>query len=375
MRKGLALRYRRQSRTMKNKIIRTLLILCIGIAMVRCNKDNMEPLNSSITNPLYTGVFTDLSTEVITRNYEDLNNNAITLKAAADAMTVGDEAQLTVLKDSWRTARASWELSQAISYGPIESGALSIPIDKSPVVISEINTLLAGSAPIVIDSVQAKPNVRGFHLIEYLAWGTSGNKPASDLTDREIDLIQVAAQDIQNNTQLLYNGWKADGDNFSSSLVNAGQSGSIYTNQEDALVAISNGLVLLADDVSGVKIGIPYDAQVATGNGVNFEESRYSGNSLADFRNNLLSIQNIYLGKYGTADESGLTDIVESKDAALDAELKTAITDAIASVDAIPVSFSDALANNLPVVENAKIKIAELKSKLETKLLPLFAAN
>jgi len=360
---------------MKNKIVHTFLILCIGIAMVRCSKDNMEPLNASITNPLYTSVFTDLSTEVITKNYEDLNNNAITLKAAADAMTIGDEAQLTILKDSWRAARASWEQSQAISYGPIESGALSIPIDKSPVVISEINTLLAGSAPIVIDSVQAKPNVRGFHLIEYLAWGTSGNKPASDLTDREIDLIQVAAQDIQNNTQLLYNGWKTDGDNFSATLINAGQSGSVYTNQEDALLAISNGLIALADDLSNIKIGTPYDAQVATGNGVDFEESRYSGNSLADFKNNLLSIQNIYLGKYGTADKSGLTDIVESKDMALDTELKTAITDAIAAVDAIPVSFSDSLANNLPTVENAKIKIAELKSKLETKLLPLFAAN
>ncbi|HMI08502.1 MAG TPA: hypothetical protein VK528_13215, partial [Flavobacterium sp.] len=67
---------------MKNKIVHTFLILCIGIAMVRCSKDNMEPLNASITNPLYTSVFTDLSTEVITKNYEDLNNNAITLKAA-----------------------------------------------------------------------------------------------------------------------------------------------------------------------------------------------------------------------------------------------------------------------------------------------------
>jgi len=51
----------------------------------------------------------------------------------------------------------------------------------------------------------------------------------------------------------------------------------------------------------------PYDAQDPK-----IVESPYSGNSIADFKNNIIGLQNVYLGRYKT-DGHGLNDLVASK--------------------------------------------------------------
>ena len=353
---------------MKNRIA-PLATLGLAIFFANCSDNNSEPITFDPNTVLYTGVLTDLSRDVITSTYEDLNTNAIALKAAADAFTIGNDAQLATLKSAWQATRAPWEQSEGFLYGPVDTGGIDPAMDTWPVDVNAMNNILSSGDAITPATLEANNETRGFHLIEYLAWGINGNKTAADFTAREVELLRAAAQDLQNNTQILFDGWKLDGGNYGANFINAGQSGSVYISQKVALEEIVNGLIAIADEVATGKIQAPLDE------GATVEESRFSNNSKLDFANNMRSVQNIYEGNFAGDDRSGLTNIVALTNPALDAEVKAAIADAINAIEAIPGTFTDALTNNEAAVINAQEKVAALQTTLQTKLLPFISNN
>jgi hypothetical protein len=60
--------------------------------------------------------------------------------------------------------------------------------------------------------------------------------------------------------------------------------------------------------------------------------------------------------------------------ATLDTSLKSAISNAISAIEAIPGTFTDAIENNRGAVEKAQTKVAELKALLESKLEPFISS-
>jgi uncharacterized iron-regulated protein len=79
------------------------------------------------------------------------------------------------------------------------------------------------------------------------------------------------------------------------------------------------------------------------------------------------------MGDFGSVQGKGLTDLVASKNATMDVSIKAKISDAIAAIEAIPGTFTDAIFNNRTTVENAQQKVAELKVILESQLQPLIS--
>jgi len=356
---------------MKKRIFSLGILALATTAFVSCS-DNDDNSGSSANDPnleLYSEVLSDLSTDVITETYNELNNKAILLRTAVNALTIGDDTKLTAVKEAWKATRQPWEQSEGFLYGPVDTGGIDPAMDTWPVDVTAMNAILSSGNPITPETIAANVEARGFHLIEYLVWGIDGQKAASALTARELEYLKAAATDLQSNTQLLYDGWKTTGGNFALNFINAGQAGSIYTSQKDALEEIVDGLITIADEVAAGKIQTPLDE------GVVAEESRFSNNSKIDFANNMVSIKNIYLGDYVGDTESGLTDIVGLKNVILDRKIKTAIDAAINAIEAIPETFTDALANNRPAVVNAQTKVNDLKIILESELKPFISNN
>lgn len=354
---------------MKRKIISLGLLAIAPFAFVNCSSND----DSVVADPnagLYTEVLTDLSLDVITETYEELNSKALALKTAVNALTIGDETALTAVKDAWKATRSPWEQSEGFLYGPVDTGGIDPAMDTWPVDVTAMNTILLSSAPITTATLEQNAEARGFHLIEYLVWGINGNKAASALTLREIEYLKAAAQDLQNNTQLLYDGWKVSGGNFSRHFIFAGTASSVnYTSQKDALEEIIDGMITIADEVATGKIQVPLDEGVAT------EESRFSNNSKKDFADNMRSIKNIYLGDFNGNDKKGLTDIVSVSNPTLDAAVKTKINEAIAAIENIPGTFTQALTNNTAAVVAARNKVTELQIILQSQLKPYIANN
>jgi predicted lipoprotein len=356
---------------MKNTIFALSIFSLLTFASCSDNDEDSEIIDPNKSE--FSDVLTNLSLQVITETYKQLNTNAGALKSAVESLTIGDETQLQAVKDAWVATRAPWEESEGFLYGPVDTDGIDPAIDSWPVNVNDINNILNSGNPITSSSLESNNEARGFHTIEYFVWGLDGNKAADALTAREIQYLKAATENLESQTQDLYNGWLASEGNFAANFILAGSSGSIYASQKGALQEIVEGLTIIADEVANGKIEEPLNGNAGSAK-PEAEESRFSNNSKLDFANNIRSIQNIYLGDFNGTSGEGLTDIVALTNATLDTSLKSAISNAISAIEAIPGTFTDAIENNRGAVEKAQTKVAELKALLESKLEPFISS-
>lgn len=339
------------------------------IIFLGCKKDKITvPENTD----LQKNVNTNVANNVITSTYQTLYNNAISLNNEIKSLNIGDEAKLLTIKNAWKATRSSWEQSEGFLYGPVDTEGIDPAIDSWPVDINAINNILQSGLPITNALLENNNEARGFHTIEYFIWGINGNKLAAQLTNREIEYLKAAAQNLEIKTQQLYFGWQSAQGNFAANFINAGQQNSIYISKKDALLEISEGLIIIADEVANGKIEEPLNGN--NGNAKpESEESRFSNNSKIDFSNNIRSIQNVYLGSLNGDDGLGLSDIVNQKNQNVDITIKAKINEAIIAIDAIPNTFTDAIYNNRAAVQNAQNKVTALKNTLESDMHPIIS--
>ncbi|MDR1876738.1 MAG: imelysin [Flavobacteriaceae bacterium] len=341
---------------------------------INCS-DNDPDIATTEDNTLYKEVLTN-EAAVITATYVDLAGKAAVLKDAIDALQIGNDAALQTAKEAWRAAREPWELSESFLFGPVKTPEdIDAAIDSWPVDVSEINAIFNSGIPITLDVISANEETRGFHTLEYYLWGIDGNKTASELTAREIEYLKVVALDLKNKTQYLANEWSPSGGNYSGQLINANVNNPYYRSQKDALKTLVAQMIVIADEVGTNKIEVPLNGNLGSAK-PDEEESRFSKNSLLDFADNIRSIQNLYLGSYKSAvSGKGITHVIAPLNPELDDLVKAKIIAAIEAIEAIPVSFTDAIINNRSAVENAQEKVGELSEVLEKQLTTYISDN
>lgn len=357
---------------MKKSLLIITFAALLPFSFVSCSDNDAPEETPNNNDGLYSEVLKDLSLDVITSTYNQLYINSIALEDAANAMSVGDEAALENAKSKWQDTRAPWEESEGFLYGPVDTQGIDPAIDSWPVDLNAINNVLNSNNPITQALLESNNEARGFHTLEYFFWGLNGNKAAADLTTREIEYIKAAASDLRSKTEQLYFGWLPSEGNFAANFINAGESGSVYTSKTNALSEIAEGLTIIADEVANGKIEEPLNGNNG-GPKPQAEESRFSNNSKLDFANNIRSIEHIYLGRFNGVQGSGLSTIVNVENPSLDGEIKIAIAEAVAAIEAIPGTFTQAIVNNRAEVEFAQAKVFVLLTKLESQLEPLIS--
>lgn len=351
---------------MKKYLTKIALFVFMSIALMSCRDSNNEVVTEDTTNK---EVITNLTNNVIITTYQDLNAKALNLKTKIAALSIGNDAALSAAKQAWIETRSPWEKSEGFLYGPVDTEGIDPSIDTWPVDVAAMNAILNSSQAITSQLIASNPEARGFHLIEFLLWGENGNKTANEFTARQIEYLNAAATDLQNNTNQLYTGWIASGGNYAQYFLNPSATSPKYKSEKEVLLEITDGILTIANEVANTKIEEPL-----TGNNGNAapekEESRFSNNSKQDFADNIRSIKNIYLGGYNNTGK-GLTEVIKAKNSTLDSEMKTKIDAAISSIEAIPDTFSTAIVSQRPAVQNAQAKVLELMTTIETKVKPL----
>lgn len=358
----------------KSNLIIIALLVATQFGLVSCSDNDPDPTDDTDQkNDLYTDVLTNVSLQVITQTYVQLNANASILNEKAQALSVGDETALQKAKDAWQNTRAPWESSEGFIFGPVVNLGVDPAVDSWPVDVNAINNILNSGNPITTSVIETNNEARGFHTLEYFLWGLDGNKSASDLTDREIEYIVAVSQNLEEKTQQLANAWSPSGQNFANNLIETGSANPAnYSSQEVALSELAEGLLGIADEVANQKIETPLNGNGGSASPKD-EESRFSHNSKLDFANNIRSIQNVYLGNYNGSQGKGLSAVIAEQDTDLNADMKTSIADAISAIEAIPGTFTDAIQNNRTAVENAQDKVLALSNMIETQILPVIS--
>jgi predicted lipoprotein len=329
-----------------------------------CDKDTAAPTGGFNASAILSGV----PSVVILATYQDLEAKATALRAAVNTLQgAPTDPNLTAAQSAWRAARRPWEQSEGFLFGPVETQGIDPAIDSWPVNRVDLDAVLASAATLnasYIDGLEG--TLKGFHTIEYLLFGT-GSKTAGDLTARELEYLVGTVASLTAAVTTLRTAWDPAGGNYVRSISAAGAAGnSVYISQSAALQELVNGIITICDEVANGKISDPFDQMDRS-----LEESQFSNNSNLDFADNIRSVQNIYLGQYGSATTAGLRALVMAQEPDLDATIQGQLTAAITAIGQMTPTFGEAISASPDKVETARAAVRTLKLTLESRLLPL----
>ena len=351
----------------KNRILPiTLLLLCLTIITVSCKKKKEEEVTPD-TNALTGEVLTDFSYKVALATYTDLNAKATLLNSKViDFNASSSQSDLDAAKQLWKDSRAAWEQSEAFLFGPVATQDIDPGIDDWPVNKADFDSLLVSNVHFTagyLDSAQT--TLKGFHPLEYLLFGANGNKLASDVTPKEKEYMLGLADYLKRMTDKIIKSWNpSEPANYLTQVVNAGQAGSVYATKRAAFEEMINAMIGICDEVANRKIQEPLVAQDPT-----LEESQFSQNSIADFTNNMRSVQNVYFGNY-IENGKGLNEWVNASNISLDNKVQQKMSAAINSFNLITLPFGQAILSQQTQLHSVQQSINELKDVLENELLP-----
>ena len=349
-------------------LFRTLAVaLMATLTLASCEKeDNNDVVDDDLQAQAIVEQFVEHTVSptytALAANTEALANQLAALKANPT------DAGVQQACETFLAAREQWEKSEAFLFGAAGDFGIDPHIDSWPLDEDAFNTLM--SSPAMLEALDAENGdvvagerlgnaLLGFHGIEYILFRNGQPRSANDITADQWKYVVAVAGDLRNRCYQLEVGWLGDaapaahieklddlempytvagGDySYGENLKNAGVAGSTYSSRQAALMAILQGCSDIADEVGSSKIYAAWH-----GEDVTYIESPYSYMSITDFRNNIVSIQNAYMGGVASQrnESRSLHSYMHQMDAALDAKVVAAIENALAKIDAMPAPFA-----------------------------------
>ena len=274
-------------------------------------------------------VLENIVDNVIVPTYTSLADNTEALEKTLNGLTVNTitQAQINTACEEFKAARQYWERSEAFLMGAASDFDIDPTIDSWPL---NRTLLLNYFNSGMNDEMLEDASILGFHALEFILFrdgkprkvaefqGKDTYKNFENITGaQELTYAQTICTLLKNRTFQLQVAWDgganasrlavvkaaglkyttANGLSFGDNLKKAGVSGGksnfatlkaavaqVLSNDEGSCVGISN-------EVGTAKIANPF----ANGD-VSYVESPYSYNSIPDFRDNIRSIRNIWLG-------------------------------------------------------------------------------
>ena len=356
---------------MKHNFKRTMAVLGAVVLMAAtagCKKDKdviteiddesaMAAVAEQYVNHTVVPTYSNLASAT-----EQLARELQTLKATKT------QENLNKACETFLTARAWWEKSEAFLFGAASDYGIDPHIDSWPLDADAFNTMMANDAQIAAmdgeggDSYASEVlgnALLGFHGIEYILFSNGQPKAVANISDKELVYAVAVAGDLRNRCYQLEVSWAGEDKapaahvaklddlelaytvrggaiSYGEEMLIAGQAGSRYTSLAHAMTTILDGCSAIADEVGTSKIGKPYNDGDA-----NYIESPYSQKSVEDFYNNIKSIESAYYGGIeGQRDESlSLHQYIARHDSDLDKKVCDAINNALNKIDAMPRPF------------------------------------
>lgn len=352
---------------MKNYFKLPMYLVCaLGLTFgyVSCDDDDNEiPIGQggshAVVDEQLKLILTQYSEKTVVATYKCLADASLVLEARCkdlyDKVNNGS-AQLSDVKavcDAWIASRKWWERSEAFLLGPANIMGIDPHIDSWPLDKTQLDNLLASEDIMqdldadYITSNLGAGGLCGFHALEYVIYKDGQPKPIAEISKNLAKYAYAVAGDLRLQCLRLEAEWNGfenvskekqnlleaadavpDGA-FKNNFIYAGQGGSRYKTQLEALVECiksDKGCFGIATEVGDTKISDP----VKSGDVLDVE-SWYSFNSKTDFQDNIRGIQNVIMG--GIAEdrdvEHSIYSFLKAKNAKLAEELKTAIEECI----------------------------------------------
>ncbi|GAA4875362.1 imelysin family protein [Ferrimonas pelagia] len=366
------------------------LALTAAISLAACGGSSGGDGNDTLEPP--TGfdfdaslLIDNLTDDVIVAGYQQLAAGMEALHLAADNLRNDPtQANLVAAQDAWKAARRYWEQGEAHIFGPIDALSIDPHLDSWPLNTTDLQAQLATNDSFDADSIKTwNDDVQGFHTMEFLLFGdgiADNDKAIEAMSGAELAYLVALAQVAVDYSGELEQAWTVSyngGEAYGAALKDSGNA--YYGSDLAVIEELVQGLIGIVDEVGNGKIADPFGASLAQAD-TSLVESQYSWNSLQDFSDNIVGVQNIYRGELsGASDKVGLNDWVRAGDEALadrlDAEIQTAIDAilAIGGTQALPFRQAILDQQGRVRVQSAVDALAALQTRLESEVIPLLS--
>ena len=350
-------------RSIKTKLLIALLGL-IALSFNSCGKDDVIEEKNKETKEAIVKQYLN---QTVYPTYGKLATEAQTLvdnlEALKENKTQSNLDQATV---SFLEARKWWEMSEAFLFGAASDFGIDPHIDSWPLDEDAFNNLmasqpmiemLAGDEDGTVAGEQLGNALLGFHGIEFILFREGQPRDVNEVNDDMMTYVVAVSRDLRNRCFQLEVSWNEDapaehaalmeelelnttvngGNNsYGANMLLAGQAGSTYATFTNALQAIADGCIDIADEVGTSKIGKPH-----TGEDPHYVESPYSQKSIIDFYDNIISVQNAYMGgmESNRDEDRSLHAYIADGNAELDTKTVNAINNALEKINAMKAPF------------------------------------
>lgn len=347
---------------MKKTLFLVLTITMLGL-LTSCEHGNAEENNDATMQAVAEQYVNHVIAPTYSALAEASERLVEDLKRLQDSRT---DANVQAACATFLEARAWWEKSEAFLYGAASDFGIDPHIDSWPLDEDGFNTLMNNTA--LINAMSGEDgdeyagnylgnSLLGFHGIEYILFKDGHAKSASLISDLHMIYAVAVAGDLRNSCFQLEVSWMGEkapashrekvetlelnttingGNSYGDNFILAGKAGSTYSSRTGAMMAILDGCTTIADEVGTSKIGKPYN-----GEDPHYIESPYSQKSIEDFYDNIISIQNSYMGgiEGQRNDNRSLHSLMKEIDSDVDARIISAINDALLKIHQMKAPF------------------------------------
>ena len=321
-------------------------------------RKTLENLVNNVIIPTYTKLADE--TEALEKTLNGLTVNSIT------------QAQINSACDDFKQARKYWEQSEAFLMGAASDFDIDPTIDSWPL---NRSLLLSYFNNGMNDEMLEDATILGFHALEFILFRDGQPRKVAELQGndtyknfenvsgaQELAYAQTICKLLKERCFQLQCAWDGGtnssrlavvkaagldyqtekGLSYGENLTKAGISGSnsTFSTLKAAIAQVlsddEGSCVAIANEVGTAKIANPFAA-----GDVSYVESPYSYNSITDFRDNIRSIRNVWLGSTNkTANEYSFhTFFASVKSETVNQKVENGYVAAIEAISNMPAPF------------------------------------
>jgi len=332
-------------------------LLLLSLAVASCGDSQGTALRSAFLK--------ELAGDVALPTYRDFDMRTEALAGALVALeATPTQATLTQAQSAWREARAVWLRQEAFRIGPAEEQHTSAAVNQVPSTPG-IDSLLAADTELTESFVAEQgANRKGMLAIEYLLFDAAVTEEATAGTRRRAYLKALGAV-LHKDATAVRTAWEPEQGNYVAQLSTAGNEGSAYTTQKEAVDTVVNRLIASVE-VAEQKLSKPLGFETGGTVRPELEETRRSDNSLSDLENAVLGMERVWLGANGNG---GLSRVVAASNKQVDETVRGDLAAVRSALETIPPPLRTALTNDRESVENTRAALATLRATLASEVV------
>ena len=372
--------------------ILALALACGGAAPASPSSSVAVPASTGTAAPGREEVLVALTDTVIVPRYREAAGAMDELRAALDGLCAAPAADgLAAARAAWRDARAGWLRTQATWFGPVMERRSRSLVDWSPVDAPRIEETLAGRDAISPEVVREflGASQRGLGAMEYILFASPGGGGDVDYGADDgaiLDALDGAASvRCQYLTALgavaaaevdaALGDWTGDnpeGKAYAGYFNGTASSSLLGKAAVDELVRTS---VFLTRSIADMRLGKAL-GQAAGGEGGGPEPAALRAgpghNTAADFRSQVLGMQDIYQGGAGGP---GLSGLVRGLSPAADDRMQASFVAMLAAIEELPEPLAAAIRDNPEPARRAYQQIQDFQRTLNTEVVSLLGVS